>query len=145
MAVARRNCPAKRAPGVMPATVTTIRVVGNFFTKKPSTRFGSHADNPLDADNRGIHISDNLPFLRSLNDGSIDLVCIASPLADDETNSRKNHESPAPLKPTLVDEERATELELRRLYGIRKEPAESPTGLRAGSIVSRFARGAYPS
>ena len=37
--------------------------------------------NPLSAVNRGGYISDDLPFLRSLNDGCIDLACIAPPFA----------------------------------------------------------------
>ena len=36
-------------------------------------------DNPLNAVNRGVYISDNLPFLKGLNDGCIDLVCIDPP------------------------------------------------------------------
>ena len=31
--------------------------------------------------NRGVYISDNLPFLRSLNDACVDLVCIDPPFA----------------------------------------------------------------
>ncbi|MDE2785721.1 MAG: hypothetical protein OXL37_03585 [Chloroflexota bacterium] len=37
------------------------------------------ADNPLNAVNRGVYISDNLPFLQNVNDKCIDLVCIDPP------------------------------------------------------------------
>ena len=55
------------------------------------------ADNPLNAVNRGVYISDNLPFLQSLNDECIDLVCIDPPFAKNETFGRKNrqeHQTP---------------------------------------------------
>ena len=68
--------------------------------------------NPLNAVNRGVYISDNLPFLKSLNDECIDLVCIDPPFAKNETFGRKNEKSPDPLKPPLSDEEKATELEI---------------------------------
>ena len=47
----------------------------------PTAEYNSSemADNPLNAVNRGVYISDNLPFLRRLNDGCIDLVCIDPP------------------------------------------------------------------
>ena len=66
------------------------------------------ADNPLNAVSRGVYISDNLPFLKSLNDGCVDLVCIDPPFAKNETFGRKNSNSPDPLKPPLTDQERAT-------------------------------------
>ena len=47
-------------------------------------------DNLLNAANRGVYISDNLPFLRSLNDACIDLVCIDPPFAKNETFGRKS-------------------------------------------------------
>ncbi len=47
-------------------------------------------DNPLNAANRGVYIADNLPFLRSLNDACIDLVCIDPPFAKNETFGRKS-------------------------------------------------------
>ena len=43
------------------------------------------ADNPMNAANRGVYISDNLPFLQSLSDECIDLVCIDPPFAKNET------------------------------------------------------------
>ena len=77
------------------------------------------ADNPLNAVNRGVYISDNLPFLKSLNDGCIDLVCIAPPFAKNETFGRKNDKSPDPLKPELTPEERRIERDLLLRWGIR--------------------------
>ena len=32
------------------------------------------SSHPLNAVNRGVYVSDNLPFLQSLNDGCVDLV-----------------------------------------------------------------------
>ena len=70
------------------------------------------ADNPLNAVNRGVYISDNLPFLKSLNDGCVDLVCIDPPFAKNETFGRKNDKSPDPLKPPLSDKEHRIKLAL---------------------------------
>ena len=77
--------------------------------------------NPVNAVNRGVYISDNLPFLQSLNDNCVDLVCIDPPFAKNETFGRKNSKSPDPLKPPLAQEERDTELALLRRWGIRNE------------------------
>lgn len=41
--------------------------------------------NPLSAVNRGGYISNDLPFLRSLNDGCIDPACIDPPFARNDT------------------------------------------------------------
>ncbi|MDE2959442.1 MAG: site-specific DNA-methyltransferase [Chloroflexota bacterium] len=82
------------------------------------------ADNPLNAVNRGVYISDNLPFLQRLNDECVDLVCIDPPFAKNETFGRKNDKSPDPLKPPLSDVERATELALLRRWDINS-PADA--------------------
>ncbi|MDE2787065.1 MAG: DNA methyltransferase [Chloroflexota bacterium] len=82
------------------------------------------ADNPLNAVNRGVYISDNLPFLKSLNDGCIDLVCIDPPFAKNETFGRKNEKSPDPLKPPLTRDEEQAELDLLKRWGINS-PAEA--------------------
>ena len=84
---------------------------------------------PLNAVNRGVYISDNLPFLKSLNDGCIDLVCIDPPFAKNETFGRKNEKSPDPLKPPLSDEEKETELALLRRWGIRNEQEANEAGI----------------
>ena len=42
-------------------------------------------DNPPNAVDRGVYISDNLPFLKGLNDGCVDLVCIAPPFGKKQT------------------------------------------------------------
>ncbi|MDE2814893.1 MAG: hypothetical protein OXM01_17840 [Gemmatimonadota bacterium] len=81
-------------------------------------------NNPLNAVNRGVYISDNLPFLQSLNDECVDLVCIDPPFAKNETFGRKNSKSPDPLKPPLSKEERATELALLQRWGI-STPAQA--------------------
>ena len=87
------------------------------------------AHNPLNAVNRGVYISDNLPFLQSLNDECIDLVCIDPPFAKNETFGRKNAKSPDPLKPPLSDAEKATELALLRRWGIRNEQDAARAGI----------------
>ena len=85
--------------------------------------------NPLNAINRGVYISDNLPFLQSLNDECIDLVCIDPPFAKNETFGRKNAKAPDPLKPPLGDDEKATELALLRRWGIRNERDAAKAGI----------------
>ncbi len=85
--------------------------------------------NPLNAENRGVYISDNLPFLKSLNDECIDLVCIDPPFAKNETFGRKNERSPDPLKPPLSDEEKETEMALLRRWGIRNEQEANDAGI----------------
>ncbi len=85
--------------------------------------------NPLNAVNRGVYISDNLPFLKSLNDECIDLVCIDPPFAKNETFGRKNDKSPDPLKPPLSDEEQETELDLLRRWSIRNEQEANDAGI----------------
>ena len=87
------------------------------------------ADNPLNAVNRGVYISDNLPFLKSLNDGCIDLVCIDPPFAKNGTFGRKNSKAPDPLKPPLTEAERETELALLRRWGIRNEQQANEAGI----------------
>ena len=52
--------------------------------------------NPVNAVNRGVYISDNLPFLQSLNDNCVNIVCIDPPFAKNETFGRKNSKSPDP-------------------------------------------------
>ena len=87
------------------------------------------ADNPLNAVNRGVYISDNLPFLQSLNDGCVDLVCIDPPFAKNETFGRKNSKAPDPLKPPLSDEEKATEVALLQRWGISNEQDATAAGI----------------
>ena len=87
------------------------------------------ADHPMNAVNRGVYISDNLPFLQSLNDECIDLVCIDPPFAKNETFGRKNSKAPDPLKPPLSDEEKATEVALLQRWGIRKEQDATDAGI----------------
>ena len=87
------------------------------------------ADNPFNAVNRGVYISDNLPFLQSLNDECIDLVCIDPPFAKNETFGRKNGKAPDPLKPSLSDEEKATETELLQRWGIHNEQEATKEGI----------------
>ena len=68
-------------------------------------------DNPLNAVNRGVYISDNLPFLRSLNDGCIDLVCIDAPFGKKQTFEGK-------LKPLLSIDERRIEQDMMANWGV---------------------------
>ena len=85
--------------------------------------------NQMNAVNRGVYISDNLPFLQGLNDGCIDLVCIDPPFAKNETFGKKNSKAPDPLKPPLSDKEKATELALLRRWGIKNEQDAAKTGV----------------
>ena len=82
------------------------------------------SSHPLNAVNRGVYISDNLPFLQSLNDGCVDLVCIDPPFAKNETFGRKNAKAKDPMKPPLSKAERATELALLKRWGI-STPAQA--------------------
>lgn len=54
---------------------------------------------PLNADslNRTIFISDNLPFLKSLDSASVDLVCIDPPFGKNETFSGNLRPADSPL------------------------------------------------
>ena len=99
------------------------------------------ADHPMNAVNRGVYISDNLPFLQSLNDGCIDLVCIDPPFAKNETFGRKNSKAPDPLKQPLSDEEKATEAALlHRCDGAsgtsKTPPPPELTGLKRSTKTS---------
>ena len=104
----RPTAPGHR-PKVVPAAVNKI---------------SGMSSNPLNAVNRGVYIADNLPFLQSLNDECVDLVCIDPPFAKNETFGRKNAKDKDPLKPPLSKEERATELALLRRWGINS-PADA--------------------
>ena len=68
--------------------------------------------NGFNAINRGVYIADNLPFLRSLNDECIDLVCIDPPFAKNETFTGEK------LRPPLTQEEEENELRLLQHWGI---------------------------
>ena len=76
---------------------------------------------PFNAVNRGVYISDNLPFLQSLNSETVDLVCIDPPFAKNETFGKKNPRDKDPLKPPLTPQEGETELRLLRSWGINDE------------------------
>ena len=77
--------------------------------------------NPLNAVNRGVYISDNLPFLQSLNDECVDLVCIDPPFAKNDTFGQKNAKSADPLKPPLTEAELKTERDLLKRWGITNQ------------------------
>ena len=67
-----------------------------------------------------IFISDNLPFLKSLDTESVDLVCIDPPFAKNETFTGN-------LRPPLNEEEKRIERELMEEWGVFDE--ESAYGL----------------
>ena len=78
---------------------------------------------PFNAVNRGVYISDNLPFLRSLNDECVDLVCIDPPFDKNETfvgNSKKRRLTPADLD---------NESRLLEHWGIKSESDASRAGI----------------
>ena len=85
--------------------------------------------NELNAINRSVYISDNLAFLKSLNTGTIDLICIAPPFSKNETFGKKNAKAPDPLKPPLTEAEREIELALLRRWGIRNEQDAAKAGI----------------
>ena len=85
--------------------------------------------NELNATNRSVYISDNLAFLKSLNTGTVDLVCIDPPFAKNETFGRKNRRAPDPLKPPLTETERQTELDLMARWGIRTPEDADQAGI----------------
>ena len=65
----------------------------------------------FNAVNRGVYISDNLPFLESLNSESIDLVIIDPPFGKNQTFSGN-------IKPRLTKQERRVEAGLLESWGI---------------------------
>ena len=64
--------------------------------------------------NRTVFISDNLPFLKSLDTESVDLVCIDPPFGKRQTFTGR-------LKPPLTDAELDHEYELLAEWGIQNE------------------------
>ena len=83
----------------------------------------------FNAVNRGVYISDNLPFLQSLNSETVDLVCIDPPFAKNETFGKKNPRDKDPLKPPLTPQERETELRLLARWGIHNEREADSAGI----------------
>ena len=78
--------------------------------------------NPLNADNRTVFISDNLPFLRSMNDECVDLVCIDPPFGKKQTFEGK-------LKPPLTPDERRIEQDLMASWGVYDAATAYEAGL----------------
>ena len=77
----------------------------------------------FNAVNRGVYISDNLPFLRSLNDACIDLVCIDPPFDKNETfvgNSRRRR---------LTQSDLDNESRLLQHWGINNESDANKAGI----------------
>ena len=79
-------------------------------------------DNPLNAANRSVYISDNLPFLRSLNDACIDLVCIDPPFGKKQTFEGK-------LNPPLSADERRIEQNMMISWGVYDAATAYEAGL----------------
>ena len=75
-----------------------------------------------DALNRTIFISDNLPFLRSLDSGSVDLIVIDPPFGKQQTFEGR-------LKPPLTDDELEHEFDLLSEWGIQNEAEAYDAGL----------------
>lgn len=65
----------------------------------------------FNAVNRGVYISDNLPFLESLNSDSVDLVIIDPPFGKNQTFSGR-------IRPPLTKQERDVEINLLASWGI---------------------------
>ena len=77
----------------------------------------------FNAINRGVYIADNLPFLKSLNDECIDLVCIDPPFAKNETFTGER------LKPPLTQQEKENELRLLKQWGIENKTDADKAGI----------------
>ena len=82
----------------------------------------------LNVVNRSVYISDNLPFLKSLDSETIDLVCIDPPFAKNETFGQKKGKQD-PLKPPLTASERQTELDLLARWGIHTPDDATKAGI----------------
>ena len=72
----------------------------------------SDAESTFNATNRGVYIADNLDFLRTLNDESVDLICIDPPFAKAETFAADQ------LKPPLTPVEHENERRLLESWGV---------------------------
>ena len=77
------------------------------------------AQHPL---NRNLFIADNLSLLRSLDNETIDLVCIDPPFA-------KNQTFTGSLRPPLTEEERRQELETLARWNIHSPSAAADLGI----------------
>ena len=75
-----------------------------------------------DALNRTIWIADNLPFLRSLDTESVDLVVIDPPFGKKQTFTGN-------LKPPLTDAELEHEYELLTEWGVQNEEDAYDVGI----------------
>ena len=74
--------------------------------------------------NRGVYIADNLDFLRAINSGSVDLVCIDPPFAKNDTFTGDK------LKPPLSKAEEANEQRLlRQRWGIATPEQADAAGI----------------
>ena len=78
---------------------------------------------PFKGVNRGVYIADNLDFLRAINTGSVDLVCIDPPFAKNDTFTADK------LKPKLEDHERNNELRLLKDWDITNQEAADTAGI----------------
>ena len=88
-----------------------------------------NTEHGFNAVNRGVYVSDNLPFLRSLNDECVDLVCIDPPFAKNETFGKRRETERDPLRPPLTDAEREIELRLLQSWGIRSQRDAEAAGI----------------
>ncbi len=79
-------------------------------------------ESPLNAVNRTVYISDNLPFLKSLNDRSVDLVCIDPPFGKKQTFTGN-------VIPPLTQEEQRIERELMDSWGVYDADTAYEAGL----------------
>ena len=87
------------------------------------------SEHGFNAVNRGVYISDNLLFLRSLNDECVDLVCIDPPFAKNETFGKRRDTDRDPLRPPLTDAEREIELRLLQSWDIYSQRDAEAAGI----------------
>ena len=82
--------------------------------------------------NRTVFISDNLPFLKSLDTESVDLVCIDPPFGKNQTFTGR-------LKPPLSDDELRVERELMDSWGCTDLDAAYASGVEYPDQTGRTA------
>ena len=83
----------------------------------------SESESTFNATNRGVYIADNLDFLRTLNDESVDLICIDPPFAKAETFAADQ------LKPPLTAAEHDNERRLLESWGVFNAPDAERVGI----------------
>ena len=97
---------------------------GRFCYGRKFVRRRGGPQTAFNAVNRGVYIADNLDFLRAINTGSVDLVCIDPPFAKNDTFTGDK------LKPPLSKAEAANEKRLlKQRWGIATPEQADAAGI----------------